>query len=58
MHIHAHTNCKSDGTPSSTSILVENYFTYQKDRSNKLPNSSSPGPSLSLCLSVCLSVSL
>jgi hypothetical protein len=58
MNIHAHTNCKSDGTPSSTSILVEKYFTYQKERSNKLPNSFSPRPSLFLCLSVCLSMSL
>ncbi len=58
MNIHAHTNCKSDGTPSSTNILVEKYFTYQKERSNKLPNSFSPRPSLFLCLSVCLSMSL
>jgi hypothetical protein len=58
MNIHAHTNCKSDGTPSSTNILVAKYFTYQKERSNKLPNSFSPRPSLFLCLSVCLSMSL
>jgi hypothetical protein len=55
MHIHAHTTCKSDGTPSGTSILVDKYFTYQKERSNKKGALSLSVP---LCASECLSVSL